>query len=259
MFKTHNITVGYGTAQPVLNDVSVDIPTGKFTAIIGTNGCGKSTLLRSLVRLNPLRAGSITLGSRQIGDFSSREFARTVALLPQHPIAPDGVSVRELVGRGRYPHQGFFGRKTAKDRSIVEAALEATHVAEFADRAVSSLSGGQRQRVWIAMVLAQDTPIVLLDEPTTYLDMAHQIEILDLMARLGLERELTIVAVLHELNMAARCADHIIAMKDGAVQAWGSPAEVLTESRCREIFGLDAVVLQDPAVGTPVVVGRRRT
>ncbi|APT85620.1 ABC transporter ATP-binding protein [Corynebacterium aquilae] len=257
LLQTKDLCVGYGD-RAVVQDVSVVFPAGCVTAVVGPNGSGKSTLLRAMCRLLPVRRGVVEVAGREVSGFGAREFARMVALLPQHPVAPEGISVRELVARGRYPHQGFLHSPSAEDREVVQWALEATSVAGFADRMCSSLSGGQRQRVWMAMVLAQRTPIVCLDEPTTYLDMAHQIELLDLVRDLARERQLTVVAVLHELNLAARCAEQVVTIKDGRVAACGAPAEVFTPGLCREIFDLDAVVIDDPAVGHPLVAGRGR-
>ncbi|AXR74723.1 MULTISPECIES: ABC transporter ATP-binding protein [Auritidibacter] len=256
VLKAEAITVGYG-GPAVLKDVSVELPSGKVTSIIGPNGCGKSTLLRTFARLNSLSGGSVEVTGRPITSYSSKEFARTVSLLPQTPVVPEGVTVAELVARGRYAHRRVFGGLTRKDRRIIDQALEQTGVTDLAETAVSELSGGQRQRVWIAMVLAQDSQILLLDEPTTYLDLNHQIELVDLLQQLNRQTGKTIIMVLHELNIAARCSDRIIAMRDGNIVEDGAPVEVLTEANCHDIFGLDAAVLHPEETGTPVVVGKK--
>jgi iron complex transport system ATP-binding protein len=252
------VSLGY-RGRPVIDGLDLVIPPGKVTAIVGPNACGKSTLLRGLARLHPLSGGRVTIDGRDAASFSRKELARLLGVLPQSSIAPDGVRVAELVGRGRFPHQGWFGRHTSDDDAVVQHALESTGVAEVADRRVEELSGGQRQRVWIAMVLAQQTDAVLLDEPTTYLDVTHQLELLDLLADLNEERGTTVVMVLHELNHAARYADHLVVMRDGRVMGEGRPADVLTASSVREAFGLDAEVIVDPVTGGPLVVPKGRT
>ncbi|MDN5640021.1 ABC transporter ATP-binding protein [Rothia kristinae] len=251
------LELGYGDRQ-VVRELSLRVPTGRVTAIIGPNGCGKSTLLRGFSRLLRPSAGTVTLGGRPLGSFGASEFARTVGLLPQQPVAPDGITVADLVSRGRYPHQGLFSRASAQDDAAVAWALEATRTGELAERPVAELSGGQRQRVWIAMALAQQTDVLLLDEPTTYLDLAHQVEVLDLVVELNREHGTTVVMVLHELNLAARAADHLVAMKDGRIEVAGAPEEVLTEEHLARVFGLDARVLRAEEGGGPVVVPRRR-
>lgn len=256
MIECENVQVGYASGQPIIQDLSVQLPQSQVTAIIGPNGCGKSTLLRALCRLLPVQAGKVTVAGREVGQYGHREFAQTVALLPQHPQVPSGVTVRELVGRGRYPYQGFFGRVSAKDREMIDWAMAATDTDGLADVPVAALSGGQRQRVWLALTLAQDTPVVVLDEPTTYLDLAHQIELCDLIRHHSDATGATVVMVLHELGIAARVAHHMVAMKGGQVMVTGTPQQVLTEATCAEIFGLDAVIIEDPRVGHPVVAGR---
>jgi iron complex transport system ATP-binding protein len=222
--------------------------------IVGANACGKSTLLRGLSRLLKPAGGTVTLDGKDIHSRPAKELARILALLPQHPTAPDGILVRDLVGRGRYPHQGFFRSWSAGDDLAVHRALEATETLELAERNVDELSGGQRQRVWIAMALAQETDILLLDEPTTYLDLAHQVEVLDLITDLNRRRGTTVAIVLHDLNLAARYADHIIAMKGGRIVAEGTSADVVTEDLVRDVFGLDSRVLPDPISGTPLII-----
>ncbi|MEU5903473.1 ABC transporter ATP-binding protein [Micromonospora sp. NPDC047467] len=253
------LTLAYDR-RTIAEDLTVAVPDRSFTVIIGPNACGKSTLLRALSRMLRPSAGTVLLDGRDIHDLPARKVARTLGLLPQSSIAPDGISVAELVARGRYPHQGLLRQWSREDERIVEESMGATGVADLADRPVDELSGGQRQRVWIAMALAQQTPLLLLDEPTTYLDIAHQIEILDLCARLHEEQGRTLVAVLHDLNHAARYATHLIAMRDGRVVASGEPASVVTADLVGEVFGLPCRVIDDPETGTPLVVpaARRR-
>lgn len=249
------VSLGYRD-RLVVRDLDLELPPGRLTAIVGPNACGKSTLLRGLARLHPLAGGVVSIDGDDVARLSRRELARRVATLPQSSTAPDGVRVAELVARGRYAHQGWFGRQTAADDDAVARALRATGVADLAERRVEELSGGQRQRVWIAMVLAQETPAVLLDEPTTYLDLTHQVELLELLVRLNAERGTTVVAVLHELNLAARYADHLVVMAAGSVVAQGRPGDVLTEEVVERAFGLDAAVVPDPVSGGPLVVPR---
>jgi iron complex transport system ATP-binding protein len=241
----------------VVEDLTVTIPDGSFTVVVGPNACGKSTLLRALARTLAPRAGTVLLDGRPITELPSKEVARRLALLPQGPVAPEAITVEDLVSRGRYPYQRLLRQWSAEDARAVAAAMAATGVADLADRAVDQLSGGQRQRVWLAMALAQDTPVVLLDEPTTFLDIAHQHGVLDLCAELH-ESGRTLVAVLHDLNQAARYATHLIAMKAGRIVAQGPPAEVVTADRIRDVFGLACRVLPDPETGTPMVVPVRR-
>lgn len=251
------LTLGYG-GRRVVRDVELEVPPGRLTALIGPNGCGKSTLLASFARqLRPM-AGELRLDGRGLASYGAREYARLVGILPQHPEAPEGITVAELVERGRSPHRGPFARPSRRDREAVAEALLATEAIELADRAVDSLSGGQRQRVWIAVLLAQDPELLLLDEPTTYLDPAHQLDVLELLRRWSRERGTTIVAVLHELALAARCADHLFAMREGRLVRGGTPAEVLTVQGIRDIFEMEAVVLDSPIDGSPLVVPRAR-
>lgn len=251
----HGITVGYG-ADPVVHDVSLPIPDGKVTTIIGPNGCGKSTLLRTLSRLLTPSSGQVTLDGSPIGSPSARQLARTLALLPQSPIAPEGLLVRDLVGRGRHPHQRWFQQWSHGDEDIVTDAMRWTGILDLADRPVDALSGGQRQRVWIAMTLAQHTDLVLLDEPTTYLDLAHQVDVLDLVCRLNRERGATVAMVLHDLNLAVRFSDHLVVMHRGRVVAQGNPVQVMSAELLREVFGLEADMVADPRTGIPMVVPR---
>ncbi|MDO5511622.1 ABC transporter ATP-binding protein [Corynebacterium sp.] len=257
--STRQVSLSYGDRQ-VLAGLDVDILPGAVTAIIGGNGCGKSTLLRALSRLLHPTAGQVLLDAAPITDLPARQLARLLGLLPQSPLAPEGITVADLVGRGRTPHQGLFGRWSARDHDIVARALVDTGIADLAERSVDELSGGQRQRVWIAMALAQDTDILLLDEPTTYLDIAHQVEILDLLRTLNATRGTTVVMVLHDLNLASRYCDRLVALANGRVVAAGTPAEVITLDVIREVFDLESHILRDPVSATPLVVpiGRHR-
>lgn len=251
------VVLGY-RGRTVIDGLDLAVPPGRVTAIVGPNACGKSTLLRGLARLHPLAGGRVTVDGTDVAALSRRELARLLGVLPQSSIAPDGVRVAELVARGRFPHQGWFGRHTSNDDHVVHRALAATGLSDVADRRVEELSGGQRQRAWIAMVLAQETEAVLLDEPTTYLDVTHQLELLDLLADLNRERGTTVVMVLHELNHAARYADHLVVMRAGRIVGEGRPADVLTAASVRDAFGLDAEVIADPVTGGPLVVPRGR-
>ncbi|AKK07988.1 ABC transporter ATP-binding protein [Corynebacterium testudinoris] len=251
--SARDLTLGYGTRQ-VATDLNVEIAPGAVTAIIGANGCGKSTLLRALSRLLTPESGQVLIDAAPINDLPTRELARILGLLPQTPTAPDGITVADLVGRGRTPHQGLFGRWSTTDYEVVADSLAATGLTELAERSVDELSGGQRQRVWIAMALAQDTDILLLDEPTTYLDVANQLDILDLLLDLNARRGTTIVMVLHDLNLAARYCDHLIAMREGAIVASGTPDEVVTAATVKEVFALESHVMPDPVSGRPMVM-----
>lgn len=239
--------------RTVAEDLSVAVPDDRFTVILGANACGKSTLLRALAGLLAPAEGRVLLDGAPLLSLSAKERARRMALLPQTMSAPEGITVQELVQRGRFAHQRVLRRHSESDRRAVADALEETQVADLADRRIDELSGGQRQRVWIAMTLAQDTPLVLLDEPTTFLDLPHQIEVLNVLHRL-VARGRTVVAVLHDLNLAARYADHVVALRDGAVVATGSPRDTITAPLLREVFALDATVLPDPLTGAPMVV-----
>lgn len=250
------VTLGYDR-RIISTDLTVAIPDKSFTVIVGPNACGKSTLLRALSRLLRPTAGNVLLDGKAITAFKSKEAARIVGLLPQTSIAPDGITVVELVARGRYPHQGLIRQWSAADEAAVGTAMAATGITDLRDRHVDELSGGQRQRVWAAMALAQETPILLLDEPTTFLDIAHQIDLLDLFADLH-EAGNTLIAVLHDLNHAARYATHLIAMKDGKVVAQGPPAQIVSAELVRDVFGLECLVIDDPATGTPMIVPRAR-
>ena len=254
-----SVTLRYDD-RVISRDLSVEIPPGSFTVVVGPNACGKSTLLRALSRLLKPTAGAVVLEGRSIASYKAKDVARRLGLLPQTSTAPDGISVADLVARGRYPHQSMLRQWTQEDEAAVVDAMEATNVTALSGRSVDELSGGQRQRVWVSMVLAQQTPLLLLDEPTTYLDISHQIELLELFRRLNEDRGQTLVAVLHDLNHACRYATHLIVMKDGAVVAEGDPAEIVTEMLVQEVFGLSCRVIEDPVTFTPMVVplGRPR-
>jgi iron complex transport system ATP-binding protein len=248
-----DLELGYGDRR-IVSDLTVEVPAGRVSVIIGANGCGKSTLLRGLARLLAPSGGSVLLDGRDIRSWPTKEVSTVLGLLPQAPVAPEGITVADLVGRGRYPHQGWFRRWTAADDRAVAEALDATDTLELADRPIEEMSGGQRQRVWIAMALAQQTDLLLLDEPTTYLDLTHQIEVLDLLTDLNRRSGTTIVIVMHDLNLACRYADHLIAMSDGRITGQGTPAEVITAETMREVFGMAAVIVTDPVSHTPSVV-----
>jgi len=250
-----DITIGYDK-KTVSAHLDLDVPPGRFTAIIGPNACGKSTLLRALSRLLVPGSGVVLLDGRDIHGRPAKEVARRLGLLPQSSIAPDGITVAELVARGRFPHQKLIRQWSPDDEAAVVAAMTATGVTELSGELVDTLSGGQRQRVWVAMVLAQQTPIVLLDEPTTFLDIAHQVELLELCARLNREQGTTMVAVLHDLNQAARYADHMVVMKAGAIVAQGDPREVVTAELVEDVFGLGCRIIDDPETHTPLVIPR---
>jgi len=255
----HSLFTGTGLRlsydqRVVCDQLDVHIPHGAITTIIGPNGCGKSTLLRALCRLIEPRAGQVAFEGRPLADFGRRELARRLGFLPQVSTLPPGISVRELVSRGRFPYQGFLRQWSHEDEVAVARALDETGLTGSGDRLVEQLSGGQRQRVWIALVLAQDTEVLMLDEPTTYLDIAHQMEVLELCRRLNTELGKSLVMVLHDLNLAARYSHHLIAMKEGRIVAAGTPAELLTPQRVEEVFGIQSQVMSDPVTGSPLVV-----
>jgi len=256
--RAERLELGYG-ARTVVRGLDLVLPPGRITAIVGANACGKSTLLRGLARLLAPAAGAVLLDGKELARTPTRDVAHALGLLPQGPVAPEGVTVADLVARGRYPHQGLLRRWTAEDGATVEWALRATRTAKLRDRVLDELSGGQRQRAWIAMALAQDTELLLLDEPTTYLDLAHQVEVLDLLADLNEQQGRTVVLVLHDLNQAARYAHHLVAMRDGRVHAQGAPADVVDARLVADVFGLAAAVVRDPVAGTPLCLplGRR--
>ncbi|WP_312871354.1 ABC transporter ATP-binding protein [Streptomyces lonarensis] len=244
----------------VARDLTVAVPDRSFTVIVGPNACGKSTLLRALSRMLRPSEGRVLLDGEEISTLPAKRLARRLGLLPQTPVAPDGITVGDLVARGRYPHQGLLRQWSREDERVVTEAMAATGVTDLAERRVDELSGGQRQRIWIAMALAQQTELLLLDEPTTYLDIAHQIDILDLCARLHEEEGRTLVAVLHDLNHAARYATHLVALREGRVVAQGAPGDIITADLVEDVFRLPCRVIEDPETGTPLVVpaARRR-
>ncbi len=251
--EVEGLRVGYDK-RTVIPELDVVIPDGSFTVIVGPNACGKSTLLRSLARLLKPTAGRVVLDGAEISSYPAKEVARRIGLLPQTSIAPDGITVLDLVSRGRYPHQSLLRQWSDADEAAVTDALAATNTTELSARFVDELSGGQRQRVWVAMSLAQQTPLLLLDEPTTFLDIAHQVELLDLFAELNTSGDRTLIAVLHDLNQAARYATHLIAMKDGRIVAQGAPSDIVTADMVLEVFGLRCRILTDPESGTPLVI-----
>jgi iron complex transport system ATP-binding protein len=253
LFQSEKITAGYDN-KTILEDVSITIPSNKISIIIGANGCGKSTLLKTMAKLIKPTAGHVSLDGKQIHKMPPKQLARVLGLLPQSPIVPEGITVADLVGRGRYPHQTFLSGWTKKDYEAVAEAMEIMNITEFADRNIDELSGGQRQRVWIAMALAQQTDILFLDEPTTYLDITYQVEILDLLTDLNRKRGTTIVMVLHDINLSARYADYIFALEKGKLVTEGPPSKVITSKLIEEIFGLHSTVIKDPVSGTPYVV-----
>ena len=248
-----HVTLAYDD-RIIVEDLSVEIPTGQVTVIVGANACGKSTLLRALARLLTPRSGTVLLDGEAIRSTPTREVAQKLGILPQQPVSPDGIVVSDLVARGRHPHQRWFRQWSHEDQEAVDRALADTRTSELADRSVDELSGGQRQRVWIAMALAQGTDILLLDEPTTFLDLAHQVEVLDLLAELNAERGQTIVCVLHDLNLASRYAHHLVAMRAGEIVAQGAPSDIVTEATVRDVFGLESRIVTDPIAGSPMVV-----
>ncbi|WP_053388238.1 ABC transporter ATP-binding protein [Leucobacter japonicus] len=253
LLAAKDLTVGYD-GDPVITGLDLALPESGITMIVGANGCGKSTLLRTLARLLKARSGAVLLDGEPIQRLHTKQVARIIGLLPQAPIAPDGITVSELVDRGRTPHREWLGRRNQHDDEVVAEALALTHMDAFADRSVDALSGGQRQRAWVAMALAQEPDILLLDEPTTYLDLAHQVELLELLVTLQRTRGTQIVVVMHELNLATRYADHLIAMRHGEILAEGAPNEIVNEQLIAEVFGLASVIVPDPIAGTPMVV-----
>ena len=252
-----SVTLGYDQ-RIIAEDLSVEIPDNSFTVIVGPNACGKSTLLRALSRMLRPNRGQVLLDGQSIHALPAKKVAKTLGLLPQTSIAPDGITVADLVSRGRYPHQGLLRQWSAEDERIVVESMESTRISDLADRYVDELSGGQRQRVWIAMALAQQTPLLLLDEPTTYLDIHHQIEVLDLCAELHETQGRTLVAVLHDLNHAARYATHLIAMRGGEVIAAGPPGDIVTAELVERVFQMPCQIIDDPETGTPLVVPAAR-
>lgn len=251
--KTKDLNISYGNLD-IVKDLNLEIPKGKITTIVGANGCGKSTILKTIARILQPKSGDIFINDKNIKDQSSKELAKTMAVLPQSPQAPSGLTVEELISYGRFPHQKGFGKMKKEDNDIVSWALEATGISEFRDRKIEALSGGQRQRAWIAMALAQQTDILVLDEPTTYLDLAHQLEVLNLLEELNKKQGTTIVMVIHELNNAARFADHMIGVKKGKIACQGSAYEVMTKENLKELFNIDAEIVSDPRTNKPVCI-----
>ena len=238
----------------IVEGLTLTIPTQAITAIIGPNGCGKSTLLKALARILIPEQGKVEVNEVDIHSQSTKEIARQIGLLPQSPRSPDGITVLDLIQRGRYPHQGIFRQWSREDEASVNNALSLTGLTNFSDKPIDELSGGQRQRVWIAMLLAQETPIMLLDEPTPHLDIAHQIEVLDLLKELTRQHNRTIVMVLHDINLAVRYADNLIAMRDGKIKTFGEPHNVVTAQMMHEVFSIQAQILQDPVSGSPLCI-----
>lgn len=253
VLETKELTLTYGD-KAILDNLNLVIPKGEITVFIGSNGCGKSTLLRSLARLLKPHTGSILIDGEMMAKLPTKEIAKKLAILPQGPVSPEGLTVLQLVKQGRYPYQKWYQQWSAEDEQIVQMALQSTGVHELSDRLVDSLSGGQRQRAWIAMTLAQDTDIILLDEPTTFLDLTHQIEVLDLLFELNKKDQRTIVMVLHDLNLACRYAHHVIAIKDREVYAQGKPEEIVNRELVKDVFSLDCEVVTDPLFGTPMCI-----
>ena len=256
-FSARNISVGYED-NTIIKDLDIIIPSGKFSVLIGQNGCGKSTLLKSFARLLKPKSGDVVLDGKSIYDIPTQRLSREIGLLPQSPIVPAGITVADLVARGRFPYQKLFGQLSKVDYQAIACAMEAMGVADLADKPVDSLSGGQRQRVWIALVLAQDTDILLLDEPTTYLDIAYQVEILDCLAALNKARKTTIVAILHDINLSIRYADHIFAMKRGRLIAEGEPRDIITTGLMKDVYGMESDIITDPGTGDPYVIPRSK-
>lgn len=253
IYETQNLSLAYDR-QTIINDLSLSIAAEKITVLLGANGCGKSTLLRGLARLLPPKSGLVILDGKAIAEQSTKAIAKQISVLPQSPSTFEGITVTELVSLGRYPHQSLFQQWSDADQQALETALAQTHLREFAHTAVDAMSGGQRQRAWIAMTLAQETPTILLDEPTTYLDLAHQIEVLNLLKRLNRDNGRSIIMVLHDINLACRYADEVVLIKDGQIAAIGDPKDTITATRMLAVFGLACDIIADPITGTPMVV-----
>lgn len=249
--QTQNLSLAYD-AETIIRQLSLSITPGQITALVGPNGCGKSTLLRGLARLLRPQTGEVLLDGKAIHSLPTKQLAKQLGILPQGPTAPEGLTVYELVAQGRYPHQGFFQQWSHEDEHVTREAIAITNMVEYADRPLDTLSGGQRQRAWIALTLAQDTSILLLDEPTTYLDIGHQLEVMELIERLNRERQMTIVLVLHDLNQAARFGRRMIVLKDGAIMADGAPWDVMTREMLAAVFRVQADVIPDPVSGVPI-------
>ncbi|WP_168120889.1 ABC transporter ATP-binding protein [Paenibacillus sp. HB172176] len=257
VFQAEETVAGYDH-KTIVHGVSLTLPSNRISVIIGANACGKSTLLNTLARLIKPTSGQITLDGKQISQIPPKQLARVLGLLPQSPIVPEGISVADLVGRGRFPHQSLIGGWSKKDYEAVAEAMEIMKITELANQHIDELSGGQRQRVWIAMALAQQTDILFLDEPTTFLDITYQVEILDLLTDLNRKHGTTIVMVLHDINLSARYADYIFALRAGRLVAEGKPSEVITSSLIKDVFGMDCAVIDDPVSGSPLIVPKGR-
>ncbi|WP_068785751.1 ABC transporter ATP-binding protein [Paenibacillus phocaensis] len=257
ILEAQDLTITYG-AEPVIENLNLTIPKGKITVLIGSNGCGKSTLLRTMARLQKPRSGAVLLSGEEIAKLPTKEISKRMSILPQGPSAPDGLTVSQLVRQGRYPHQSWLKQWSREDERRVRFALQSTRLTELADRPVDALSGGQRQRAWIAMTLAQGAEMMLLDEPTTYLDMSHQIEILDLLFELNEQEHRTIVMVLHDLNLACRYAHHIVAVNDRSIYAQGRPEDIVTREMVQTVFRMDCEIAVDPMFGTPLCIPHGR-
>ncbi|MDQ0300288.1 iron complex transport system ATP-binding protein [Salibacterium salarium] len=256
-FQTDKITAGYDN-QTILHDINVMIPSNQINVIIGANACGKSTLLKTMARLIKPESGDITLDGKAISNIPPKQLARVLGILPQSPIVPEGISVADLVGRGRFPHQSMLKGWTKKDYEAVAEAMEIMDITDLANQNIDQLSGGQRQRVWIAMALTQQTDILFLDEPTTFLDITYQVEILDMLTDLNRKHGTTIVMVLHDINLAARYADHIFALRQGQLIAEGNPSKVITKELVKDLFGLHCTVIKDPVSHAPLIVPKGR-
>ncbi|EDP60707.1 Fe(3+) dicitrate ABC transporter ATP-binding protein FecE [Vibrio sp. AND4] len=254
MLKTHQLSVSYGK-ETIIKNLDLEIPQGKITALIGPNGSGKSTLLKTLCRINKQFDGSLSIYDKSIKDYSDKELSRYISLLPQVLTTPEDITVRKLVEYGRSPYLSYWGRLTQDDHQKVDQAIAETQIKDLIDKKVDSLSGGQRQRVWIAMVLAQDTPIVMLDEPTTYLDLSHQVELMKLIQKLNAAGK-TVIVVLHDLNQACRYCDHLVVLKKGQVTHQGAPEEIFTQSLLKDVFDLDAMIMNDPISNKPMCINR---
>ncbi|QEN05325.1 ABC transporter ATP-binding protein [Thiospirochaeta perfilievii] len=257
ILKAKNVISGYDN-KIIVNDISITIPDSKISVIIGANACGKSTFLKTIARLLKVKSGSVVINEKEIGKINSKELAKTLGLLPQSPIVPEGITVIDLVSRGRFPYQGVVKGLKQDDYEAIEEALDIMGIHELANCRIDELSGGQRQRVWISMALAQNTDILLLDEPTTYLDICYQIEILDLLTDLNRKRGTTVVMVLHDINLSARYADNIFAIKNGKLISEGSPEDVISKELISDVFGLDSVVITDPISRSPLIIPRGR-
>lgn len=260
ILEAKNLTIAYGP-EPVIEDLNLRIPQGQITVLIGSNGCGKSTLLRTMARLQAPRSGTVLLSGEEIAKLPTKEIAKRMSILPQGPSAPEGLTVNQLVRQGRYAHQSWLKQWSREDERMVRLALESTRLTELAERPVDALSGGQRQRAWIAMTLVQGADTLLLDEPTTYLDMSHQIEVLDLLFELNEKEQRTIVMVLHDLNLACRYAHHVVAVNEKSIYAQGQPEDIITRELVRQVFGMECEITMDPLFGTPLCIphGRGRS